>query len=265
LFGPRWLKAIQYGIGERLAIDRVVCPSLNAFRAELGLAPIRRITRWWHSPRQTIGLFPEWFAPPQADWPANTSLTDFPLWDERQGEHWPDDVERFLAAGEPPLAFTPGSANVFGANFFRAAAEASRQLNRRAILLTRFAEQLPAELPERVVHFPYVPFSQLLPRAAATIHHGGVGSTAQGFAAATPQLLMPLAHDQFDNAERVRRLGVGDSLPAKAFTAERLAKKLSGILASDSVARACREVASRLKNRDGAARAAEMIERQASK
>ena len=30
---------------------------------------------WWNSPQLVLALFPEWFAPPQADWPAQTRKT----------------------------------------------------------------------------------------------------------------------------------------------------------------------------------------------
>ena len=60
----------------------------------------------------------------------------------------------------------------------------------------------------------YVPLRRLLPHAAALVHHGGIGTTAEALRAGTPQLVVPLAHDQFDNAARVAALGVGASLRA---------------------------------------------------
>ncbi len=56
---------------------------------------------------------------------------------------------------------------------------------------------------------PFVPHSVLLPRARCLVHHGGVGTTSQAFEAGIPQLVLPFAHDQFDNAARVQRLGRG--------------------------------------------------------
>ncbi len=47
----------------------------------------------------------------------------------------------------------------------------------------------------------------LVPRLAALVHHGGIGTTAQAMRAGVPQLITPFAHDQFDNAARVERLG----------------------------------------------------------
>jgi rhamnosyltransferase subunit B len=70
----------------------------------------------------------------------------------------------------------------------------------------------------------------LFPRAAVIIHHGGVGTTGQALRAGRPQLVVPHMLDQFDNARRIARLGVGASLTAKRFTPDRARAKLSRLL-----------------------------------
>src|SRR5262249_18371560 len=74
---------------------------LNRFRASLGLKPVRRLFRWWVSPQRVIGLFPDWYGPPQADWPPQTRLTGFPLYDGRPAGDLPPDVRDFCRAGPP--------------------------------------------------------------------------------------------------------------------------------------------------------------------
>ena len=73
------------------------------------------------------------------------------------------------------------------------------------------------------MHVPYAPFSALMPRLRALVHHGGIGTSAQALAAGIPQLVVPFAHDQFDNAARLRRLGVADTLRPAATVADWLA------------------------------------------
>jgi UDP:flavonoid glycosyltransferase YjiC (YdhE family) len=248
--GPRWWKRFLFWFAEKFVVDRITAPTTNRFRAELGLPPMRRTMHWWHSPDLVLGMFPEWYAPPQPDWPANVVLTRFPLWDEGDVTPVAPEVERFLTEGDPPLVFTPGSSNRQAADFFAAAAEACRSLNRRGMLLSRFREQVPADLPDAVRHFDYVPFGKLLPRAAALAHHGGIGTTAQGLRAGVPQLLMPLAHDQPDNAARIRKLGVGDWLPPSRFRGPAVAEVLGRLLASGEVREACRRVAARFGDDD---------------
>jgi rhamnosyltransferase subunit B len=236
---PSWLKRWQYWVGEKFVIDRTVGPVLNGFRAEQNLPPVGRTTRWWHSPDLNVCLFPDWFAARQPDWPTPLLMTSFPLWDESTVANPSADLERFLAEGEPPIVFAPGSANMHAEAFFRAAVDACEKLQRRGILLTRFAEQLPKTLPVNVQAFDYIPFSQVLPRAAALVHHGGIGTSAQALRAGIPQLVMPLAHDQFDNAARLERLGVACSLPAARFLGPNVAARLAPLLASQPLRDRC--------------------------
>lgn len=263
-FGPRWLKRLLYRIGERFVIDRVVCPDVNALRQKLGLSPMHRTTHWWHSPELVVCTFPGWFATPQADWPTNLVQTDFPLWDEQS--HWRSDpdLDGFLAGGEPPVAFTPGSANIFGKSFFEAAVAACQVMGTRGILLSRFADHIPPTLPPNIRHFAFVPLSSLLPRCAAIVHHGGIGTTSQAFAAGIPQLIMPLAHDEFDNAARVKRLGAGDWLPKSQFRTEAVAAKIGELLSDAEVRLACQRIAERLATRSGIATTADAVERLAA-
>ena len=144
-------------------------------------------------------------------------LTGFPLYDEGDVAPLSADLQRFLEAGDPPIAFTPGSANWQGRHFLTESAGACRLLGRRGILLTRHREHVPDPLPPGVIHVDFAPFSRLLPRCAAVVHHGGIGSAAQGLAAGVPQLAMPMAHDQLDNATRLKRLGVARWVAQKAF------------------------------------------------
>ena len=238
---PRPLRGLYLRAADRFLVDRLLAEETNSFRAELGLPPVSRFfDRWFHSPQLIIGLFPEWFAPPQPDWPANVRLTGFPLWDESGLRQLPPELEDFLEAGDPPVVFTASSAMAQGKDFFRVSAEVCRRSGRRGLFLTQFPEQLPPRLPDGVRHFDYIPFSVVLPRAAAFVHHGGIGTTAQALAAGVPQLVVPLAHDQPDNAVRVRRLEVGDFLLPKAYRVPTVIKRLNRLLGSAAVTETCR-------------------------
>jgi len=243
---PHWLKRFQFYLADHLLADRVLRRETNRFRNELGLPPVRRLLdRWCHSPERVIGLFPDWYATPQEDWPPNTQLTGFPLWDESRLAPHDANLEAFLQSGSPPLVFTPGSAMRHGNHFFEVAVRVARQLRKRAILLSRHTTHIPANLPAGIVHFPYVPFSQLLPQAAALVHHGGIGSTAQALAAGIPQLIMAMAFDQPDNAQRIARLGVGGGLSRRQFRCHRVSRLLGPWLDSGEMAARCRAVSQR--------------------
>jgi rhamnosyltransferase subunit B len=258
---PIPVKRMFWKIADTVFIEPALGGPMNAIRAELGLGPIRGlIDTWWHSPLLTLGMFPDWFAAVQPDWPKCLRLMTFPLYDERGVTPMSDALKAFLDAGERPIAFTPGSAMTFGRSFFEASAETCRRLGNRGLLLTRHGEQIPPNLPPGVIHVDYAPFSELLPRCAALVHHGGVGTTAQALAAGVPQLVMPLAHDQFDNAERVRRLGVGDSIARRTYRPKAAAAKLNALLTDKHVASACRHVAARFVGLDPLSQACDVIE-----
>jgi rhamnosyltransferase subunit B len=238
---------------------------LNQWRGELGLPRVKRITEWWSSRFGILCMFPEWYAMPQPDWPGNGMQSDFPLWNHSTNTQLTPEIEAFLKRGSPPVVFTPGSANVHGRPFFEAALHACHTLGQRGIFLTQYSEQIPANLPDSVAHFAYVPLDHLLSRAAAFVHHGGVGSMSQAMFAGIPQVMMPLAHDQFDNAARVRKLGIGDAIPAPRFTGPRLVDALKRLLDSAPVAAKCRAVADRLSCRDGLRRSADAVEQRLAK
>ena len=135
-----------------------------------------------------------------------------------------------------------------GHEFFLASVQACKKLNRRGILLTRHAGQIPKNLPDSVRHFTYAPFSQILPRAAALVHHGGIGTSAQAMAAGCRQLVTPFAHDQFDNADRLHRIGVARVIIAKKYTAASATRELELLLDDPLLTQKCSEISARLAN-----------------
>jgi UDP:flavonoid glycosyltransferase YjiC (YdhE family) len=144
----------------------------------------------------------------QPDWPANTVLCGFARYDGANDVAAAHDLEAFLAAGEAPIVFALGSSavHIAGADeFWRHAVAASRCLGRRAILLT--GRPPATDLPAGIRAFQYQPYSLVFPRAAAVVHQAGVGTLAQALAAGHPQLIVPVAFDQPDNARRAQRLG----------------------------------------------------------
>ncbi len=266
--GPRWFRRLQWSMADAV-LDRAIGRWLGPFRAGLGLPPARGLFRdWIHSPDASLGMFPEWFAPRRPEWPAGIELAGFPLYSEEGASDPAPEVTRWLDEGSPPILFTPGSANVHGHAFFAAAADACRRLGRRGLLLTRFPEQVPDGLPPGVRHVDFVPFRWLVPRSAALVHHGGIGTLSQGLAGGVPQVVMPMGFDQFDNAARVERLGVGQGIARRAFHGPRLAETLGRLLGDPAVAARCRGVAERI-GADGPpeaalARVADRVERVAA-
>lgn len=261
---PLWAKRTLWWLIDRLAVDPGIAPTFNRWRASHGLPPVHRLFRMWlNSPRRVIALFPEWFGPRQPDWPAQLEHAAFPLWDDPDGGHIDADLAAFLATGTPPIVATPGSANRRATEFFAAVADALKRLDRRGLFLTGFTEHLPKDLPETIIARGYAPLSEVLPRSAALVHHGGIGTMAQGFAAGVPQLVMPMSFDQPDNAFRAARLGVARWLVPARFTADRVTAALAELLDNPAVGRATLECRERVRAANGLALACDILEREA--
>jgi rhamnosyltransferase subunit B len=246
---------------------------LDTMRAEMGL-PARGEHPMLQgaSPELHLALFSRELAPPQRDWPASTVQPGFPIHDRgERGEGMPAALAAWLDRGEAPLVFTLGSSAVITADgFYVAAAEAARTLSMRAVLLTgpdgmNAVPGVPlveeATPDARVVAVPYAPHSEVMPRACAIVHQGGVGTTAQAMLAGRPMLVVPFSHDQPDNAGRCVRLGIARSLSRTQVSGAALAREISALLADPAAATRAREVSARMRREPGAAGAAEAIER----
>jgi len=263
---PMWFKQAFFRLVDWAAIDRRLKRPLNDFRAKLGLKAVDRVLhRWVHSPQCVICFFPEWFAERQPDWPPRTHLVGFPLWDgggaaDASAMRLSAQAAEFLDAGEPPVVFTPGSAAATMQRFFAESVEAARRLDVRAMFVTNFQEQLPRDLPRNVKAFGYLPFSELLPRAALLVYHGGIGTLAQTISAGIPHLVVPNGHDQFDNAWRIGQLGLGLGVAQARYRSDRAAKAIRSILADPHMRRRSREYAAKTDAAAAVTRACELIE-----
>ena len=255
---------ILYGIAAR-RMEKMMEP-VYRLRAELGLprgAP--PLLAGQHSPTLVLALFSSVLAKPQADWPRNTRVTGFPFYDRRdffgENETHPE-LMRFLSEGPPPIVFTLGSSAFWVAkDFYRDSITAAQALGQRALLLIGHERNMPKEqLPDGVAAFEYAPFGEVLPRALAIVHQGGVGTTGQALRAGRPVLVVPHAHDQFDNAARVVRLGCGRMIARPRYNARTATRELGALLGRRDYFTKAAEVGRQVQNENGASAAADAIE-----
>lgn len=257
---PVWLNASIIGLIDTCFLDRVLKNDINDLRAKIGLKPVKNImTKWIHSPDQVLLTFPDWFASPQPDWPKNTVFSGFPVFPSQPGEKISDKVLNFLESGEPPIVITAGSANAHSKEFFESGLDAVNELGKRAVLVSKFVNQIPESKSENIIYSSYEPFDLLFPKASCVVHHGGIGTSAQCLLAATPQLVVPFAHDQFDNANRLEGLDVG--LHAKSTNKNEWISHLSKLTGDTGYKERCLEMSNRMISSEAACKlAAEKIE-----
>ncbi len=178
---PLAVKTALLRLIERQVLDKVCGPALNGVRAELGLAPVRRIFgEWLHSTDGVLCLFPDWFAQAQPDWPAPRCLSGFPLFNDTSATAPDPQLDAFLAAGERPVVFTAGSTLIDQERYANAVSAALREGGLRGILLTPDAPKteaaaieadVRADAPGALLKRRYVPLQTLLPRCRALVHH----------------------------------------------------------------------------------------------
>jgi rhamnosyltransferase subunit B len=251
---PRWVpmawRRALWRLVEKGWIDPVAVAQINAVRAPRGLPLVQSLLNHIaQSPDLSITLFPSWFAPPPPDWPRPMISGDFPLFEGNTQTGLFPELSAFLSRGEKPIVFTPGTGNLHASHFFASALAAANMRGCRAIFLTRDRSQVPAQLPDSVLWQAYAPLTALLPHAAALVHHGGIGTTADALQAGTPQLVVPFAWDQFDNGARITALGVGTVIHAQRLTVRKLVRSLEVLCGSKTMRAQCAAVAARLQIR----------------
>jgi UDP:flavonoid glycosyltransferase YjiC (YdhE family) len=224
---------------------------VNDFRRGFGLQAARDVVSDWRYSRQgMLGLWPDLFFDGPTTCPVQFAQPGFVFNDgsgltsNGRSEDWAGIEES--GGDRSPFVFTLGTGMVQGAEFFRIAAETCRVMGRSGILVTGDEAQIPATLPDGVRHLAWAPFSELLPRAGVFVHHGGIGSTARAMVEGTPQVLIPLAYDQFDNARLADRLGVGGSIPFAKLNVSGLRDELERV-DGPAVRDRCREWSTRLR------------------
>jgi rhamnosyltransferase subunit B len=217
-----------------------------------------------YSPQGTLAMFSPLLARPQPDWPPHTHITGFPLHDTDEVDPAAmRALDDFLAAGEAPVVFTLGSSAVYDAgDFYARSVEIAQRLKRRAVLLTGKVPENRAlpDLPPSVFACDYAPHSRIFPCAAVNVHQGGIGTLAQALHAGRPMLVVPFSHDQPDNAERARRLGVARVLPRAKFSVPAAVSALSALLNEPRYAAAAADIAGRLKREDAVAAACDRVD-----
>lgn len=234
---------------------------VRRLREELGLPPGENpIFEGQHSPLLVLALFSSLLGDRQPDWPPQTVLAGHLFYDRHGGPaELPAEVEDFLAAGDPPIVFTLGSAAVLNpGTFFRESAAAAQALGRRAILV---GEESQEGLPPSILAVQYVAYSRLFPRAAAIVHQGGIGTVAQALAAGRPMLVVPFSHDQPDNAARLVRLGVARTLGRHHYRAAPAAAQLRRLLADPRYAERAAQAGEHVRHENGLEIACTAIER----
>ena len=239
-------------------LGRIFDRPVNRIRKEYGLRPYKHWLAMGAdntSARLVAVAVSPVVCPPASDWPEVVRETGFLFWDKPSTWRAPEELAAFFTAPGPIVAVSCGSTSLdmapaFGA-FYRDSIAAVRAAGARALVIGAANAVLPAPPPPDVCALPFAPFSEIYPRCAAVIHHGGIGTAAQALRAGVPQLIVPWGLDQFWTGAQVQRIGTGRVLPHRRYTAAQAAALLGELLRSAGYRQRCAAIALKIGAEDG--------------
>jgi sterol 3beta-glucosyltransferase len=160
------------------------------------------------------------------DWDKHISQFGYWFLHDEKAYQPPKELVDFIAAGEKPVYIGFGSMlnQEESISIAGLAAEALQAVGKRGILCGFSGV---GNLPDSIMTIPGVSHSWLFDKVSAICHHGGAGTTAAGFAAGVPSIIVPFSNDQFAWAYRAYELGVAPKpLSKKHLSASRLAEAI---------------------------------------
>lgn len=233
---PAWLpeaakRALWWAL-DRWKLEPLARPAVRRWTDSLKLSPLggSLFGEALHSPDGGIALFPDWFAPVPPDWAQRGVMqTGFPVFEPTAAHATSVALHDFLEDSRPFAVVYPGSAERRAREFAKPVLPACEALDLRVLLLSRFfPDQSPAK--SCILPMAHCPLGKVLPAAAVFVHHGGIGSAAQGLSAGVNQLVLASAYDQFENGSRLERLGQGRWQPLAEATLAAVHDAIEGLL-----------------------------------
>jgi UDP:flavonoid glycosyltransferase YjiC (YdhE family) len=201
--------------------------------------------------------------PAPSDWNESAHITGY--WFVEEADDWqpPSALVDFLQSGSPPVYIGFGSmSNRKPEQTADLVIQALERINQRAILLTGWGGLQRANIPDSIFMIDSVPHSWLFPRVSAVVHHGGASTTAAGYKAGVPSVVVPFFGDQPFWGRRIQELGVGPApIPRRKLTVDRLAQAILETVTNTTMRQRAAELGSKIQAEDGIANAVEVIQR----
>ncbi len=243
-----------------LVADRLVAPinrTLNRYRTEWGLSPIRRPDDSFSREAQLCQLTPDFDFPRQC-LPGGFHYVG-PLVDG-EGRKIPFPFERL---NQKPLVYVSlGTLQDPSSNHFRIVARACANLGLQAVIAAggNYGDVLRG-LDGSPVVVSFAPQLDLLARATLTITHAGLNTVMQSLLFGVPMIAIPLTHDQPATAARVAYSGTGEVIHSRGLSVERLTASISRVLENPCFRRRAERIRESIRCAGGVDKAAEIVER----
>ena len=145
--------------------------------------------------------------------------------------------------GRPRVAVTLGTMNAHEIGLLRILIEGTVAAGAQVVVAVGAEPSTLGEVPDGVVVRAYVPMSTLVSAADIVAFHGGSGTMLTALAAGRPAIIVPLAADQPDNADRCAAAGVAIVLESRSVTADAVREAVDAIARDPAFQRRAEAVA----------------------
>ncbi|XP_078175353.1 sterol 3-beta-glucosyltransferase UGT80A2-like isoform X2 [Carex rostrata] len=191
--------------------------------------------------------------PKPKDWGPKIDVVGFCFLDLASNYEPPEELTKWLEAGEKPIYIGFGSLPVQEPEkMTEIIVQALESTGQRGIINKGWGGIGNLKKPKDSVYLlDNVPHDWLFLQCKAVVHHGGAGTTAAGLKAACPTTIVPFFGDQPFWGDRVHARGVGPApIPIDQFSLEKLVDAIKFMLDPQVKERAV-ELAEAMKSEDG--------------
>lgn len=249
-----YLSLVTYGKARPTKINKKI--SYKMIQGMLWLASSNTVKQHW---KERFGRLPKNFKSPYEkiskyhiamvscsnfvfprpkDWDKNIYQSGYWFVEENKEYKPSKEIEAFINNREKPVYIGFGS--VFDSDekdkIVRIIIDALKKCGKRGIISGMGKVD---NLPDNIISVDGIPHTWLFEKVSVVCHHGGAGTTAAGFRAGVPSVIIPFSNDQFAWAHRAFDLGVGSKpIYKKDLTADKLAEGINYALDKDIIERA---------------------------
>lgn len=242
-------------------MDRMFLPRINRMKREEGLRPVKSVMQdVFLSPQLNLVASSPSLFPTPPDWHRSVRQCGSFHLPAQAEQQLPEMLQRFLAAGPPPVHMTIGSMSAADPAFEATArlfVEAARLAGCRAIIQT---EHPPDGAPDGIMFIGDAEHRLLFPRCAAVVHHGGAGTSHAASRAGRPSIVIEHVTDQAFWGGVLHRAGVAPPmLHRRTATADKLARAIREVLDSPTMREKALHLGEHMRREDGVKTAVDLI------
>ncbi|GAB3632948.1 glycosyltransferase [Microbacterium shaanxiense] len=167
------------------------------------------------------------------------------------------------APGVPVVLVSLGTAYNNQPEFFQMVAESARERPWHVVMAVGNQVDMDGfgDLPPNVELHQRVPQLAVLKRAQAFVTHVGMGSTLESLALKVPMIAVPQMAEQQANGDRIRDLGLGESLGHTALTPDALWNAIDRVSRDGQIAQRLADMSAEIEASGGAKAGADVVER----